>query len=288
MLCLSSCGGTDQPDSPIPSKSPTASRAAAGATAGETGEATIATPGRGARRLSPGGRPNPAAPPRPQGGVGVGAAAQCEQRDLDPDSANLAAISAATLCLVNAERTDRGLGPLRANDRLDRAATGHAEDMVRNAYFAHESKEGTDVVARVRATDYLRDVGRWSVGENLAWGTGVLARPETIVNSWMNSPGHRANILRPEMEEIGTGIVIGSPRGPEGATYVHVFGVAQRNSAADRSEDATSAPSTPGPSAGPAPAAGGQERKRAVRRRCAGRRTPGARSRCRARAARRR
>ena len=68
--------------------------------------------------------------------------------------------------------------------------------------------------------------GNWTIGENIAWGSGALATPRAIVNGWMHSPGHRANILRASFRDIGIGIRLGAP-GPGlsgGATYVTDFG----------------------------------------------------------------
>src|SRR5919107_1385530 len=63
------------------------------------------------------------------------------------------------------------------------------------------------------------------VGENLAWGQGNLATPRAIAVAWMNSPGHRHNILQPEFTEIGVGIVPGTPGDATwGATYTTDFG----------------------------------------------------------------
>ena len=79
--------------------------------------------------------------------------------------------------------------------------------MVANRYFDHQSRDGRDVVDRIRATGYIPSDRRWTVGENLAWGTGTLATPRNIVAAWMNSQGHRENILRAEFREIGFGEV---------------------------------------------------------------------------------
>ena len=69
----------------------------------------------------------------------------------------------------------------------------------------------------------------WALGENLAWGTGRLATPREIMRAWMDSPGHRANIVKRSYREIGIGVVTGVPsdRGA-GATYTADFGVIRR------------------------------------------------------------
>lgn len=132
----------------------------------------------------------------------------------------------AILCLVNAERTSRGLRALRSNSALARAAARHSGDMVRRKYFSHDSPSGSSMLDRVRASGFIPRRGTWIVGENLAYGSGSLARPGAIVRSWMASPGHRANILQPRFRLMGIGIARGVPvRGVSGgATYTTNFG----------------------------------------------------------------
>ena len=136
------------------------------------------------------------------------------------------ALASATVCLVNGERAERGLRPLRVNRRLSRAARVHARDMVRRDYFAHDSLSGDSFVDRIRRAGYLRGPRAWVVGENLAWGSGNRSTPASIVRAWMNSPGHRANILQRRFREIGIGLVLGAPENAGGpaATYATDFG----------------------------------------------------------------
>ena len=151
------------------------------------------------------------------------AAAACSDADASP----AAEVRGATLCLLNAERAERGLQALRSNRSLALAAGRHAEDMVEQRYFAHVSRAGASFVDRVRRTDYLGSGTRsWSLGENIAWGSGNKATARSIVRSWMNSPGHRANILSGRFREIGIGVERGAPvRGlRNGGTYVTAFG----------------------------------------------------------------
>ena len=67
------------------------------------------------------------------------------------------------------------------------------------------------MLARIRRTTYLRDVRRWSLGENLAWGTGRWRPRGRPCDAWMQSPGHRANILDRNFADIGIGIAPGAP-----------------------------------------------------------------------------
>jgi uncharacterized protein YkwD len=150
----------------------------------------------------------------------------CVNTRLQPAPGNLGDVRDAVLCLHNLERTTRGLPPLKENGKLRRAANGHSADMVAGGYFAHESRNGADMADRILGTGYAHGQG-WSLGENIAWGTGSLATAVEIHRAWMQSPGHRANILRRQFREIGIGIALGAPgdSGLEGATYTADFGV---------------------------------------------------------------
>jgi uncharacterized protein YkwD len=111
---------------------------------------------------------------------------------------------------------------------LDGAAQRYAGAMVAGAFFGHVSPSGSTLEQRIReGTRYLARSLRYVIGENLAWGQGERGTPREIVNAWMHSPGHRANILRAAFREIGIGIVPGAPvTGLSGtaATYANEFG----------------------------------------------------------------
>lgn len=157
----------------------------------------------------------------------LGAPAGCADADTLPGpAASEASLSSATVCLVNGERTSRGMRELRTNRRLSRAAVAHNQDMIKQGYFEHVSPTGKDVVDRLRSTGYLGRVRNWLVGENLAWGIGGLSTPREIVTSWMNSPGHRRNMLNRRFREIGIGVVFSIPNdsAPFAATYTTTFG----------------------------------------------------------------
>jgi uncharacterized protein YkwD len=152
---------------------------------------------------------------------------QCSHTGVQPAAGNLADVRAAVLCLHNRQRAARGLPPLRENAKLRRAAEGHSGDMVADRFFAHESPAGADMSGRILRTGYARGQ-TWSLGENIAWGTGILGTAAEIQRAWMESPGHRMNILRPQFREIGIGIAVGAPvaaGGLESATYTADFGV---------------------------------------------------------------
>ena len=154
------------------------------------------------------------------------AAQACANTDLLPTAANLPVIRAAVLCLHNQVRAEQGLPLLKENSRLDRAALGHSGDMVSEGYFDHTTPGGITFVDRIMGAHYVKRSDGWTLGENLAWGTGDLSTPDGVMTSWMNSPGHKANILKRAYREVGIGIHLGVPSDDTvGATYTLDFGV---------------------------------------------------------------
>ena len=103
---------------------------------------------------------------------------------------------------VNKERETRFLSPLKINSSLHNAAKNKSIDMITRNYFEHYAYGQTPwLFIQAEGYDYL------VAGENLALGFNTA---EGIVNAWMNSPTHRANILNPEYEDIGVGVVRGA------------------------------------------------------------------------------
>jgi uncharacterized protein YkwD len=131
---------------------------------------------------------------------------------------------AATLCLLNEQRADHGLKAFSQSAILDRAADDYAADMVKRRFFDHVSPGGGTMMDRIKAAGWSPS-GSWSAGENIAWGSGSLATPASIVDGWMHSAGHRANILNGSFSQIGVGISAGAPQGGirGGGTYVTDF-----------------------------------------------------------------
>jgi uncharacterized protein YkwD len=162
----------------------------------------------------------------PASAAGRIAVADCPGLDLAPTAAGTAAIRASILCLVNAERSRRGLVSLRENVRLRSAAVAHSSDMVGHGYFAHTTPGGETFVDRILAARYTSRTSDWSLGENLAWGTGDLGTPRGVHDAWMRSSGHRANILKASYRELGIGVRPGVPNDAGvGVTYTTDFGV---------------------------------------------------------------
>jgi uncharacterized protein YkwD len=160
-------------------------------------------------------------------GSAATAAAGCADATLRPTKENLERIRAATLCLLNAERADHGLPALRANKRLTRAAKAYSARMVRRRFFAHVCPQGSTLKSRARSAKYLnKSVRDYSLGENLAWGSGSRSTPKSIVRGWMRSSAHRDVILDGRFEDVGVGVAPGAPRKLRGraGTYTAEFG----------------------------------------------------------------
>jgi uncharacterized protein YkwD len=117
--------------------------------------------------------------------------------------------------LVNEERAKAGCGALHTDERLRTAARGHSRDMATNDYFSHTAPNGSTFVDRAAAAGYPRDEAG---GENIAMG---YRTPAEVMDGWMNSEGHRANILNCDFKAIGVGLA----RDPDGTAYwTQVFG----------------------------------------------------------------
>jgi uncharacterized protein YkwD len=108
--------------------------------------------------------------------------------------------------LVNTERANRGLPPYKRVTQLDNAARYHSADMGQDNYTSHDTydRSGGNLVyicdTWQRIATYYTGAG-WR-GENIAWG---YSTPASVMSGWMNSPGHRDNILSPNYWEIGVG-----------------------------------------------------------------------------------
>jgi uncharacterized protein YkwD len=124
--------------------------------------------------------------------------------------------------LVNAQRAEHGLPPLTQDLQLNAAAQAHAEDMGRRDLYAHTNPDGADPDSRIRASGFKER----TTGENIHWGVRGNGTPAKIVDDWMHSPGHRANILRATFTRIGTGVGYDAPEAlTDGAgVYVNNFG----------------------------------------------------------------
>jgi uncharacterized protein YkwD len=98
--------------------------------------------------------------------------------------------------------------------------------MVGEGFFDHTSPNGDSFVDRILDAGYAKRNDGWTLGENLAWGTGDLSSAKGVMDAWMNSAGHKANILKRAYKEVGIGIKVGVPSDDGvGATITADFGV---------------------------------------------------------------
>lgn len=167
-------------------------------------------------------KPGPAPTPIPT------PSGECQHTTDIPTPATLGDARAATLCLLNKERAQRGLGKLAESPALEGAAVAFSRSMVTRDFFDHVSPGGSTIVDRIKRTSYLKSASSWAIGENIAWGSGSLSTPAKTVDAWMHSAGHKRNILTPRFEHIGVGIAPGAPvrlpAGQPAATYTTDFG----------------------------------------------------------------
>ncbi|MFJ9020005.1 CAP domain-containing protein [Streptomyces sp. NPDC102259] len=126
----------------------------------------------------------------------------------------LARTTAEVVGLTNRERARAGLRALAVDPLLTAAAQAHSADMAGRAFYSHTSPEGSEPWDRAASAGSTRR----TIGENIACGQ---RSPAEVVEGWMNSPGHRANILKPAFTHIGVGFAGG---GPSGTYWTQLFG----------------------------------------------------------------
>ncbi|MFF9898082.1 CAP domain-containing protein [Streptomyces longispororuber] len=122
--------------------------------------------------------------------------------------------AAEVLALTNGHRAAAGLRPLAADPRLTAAAQAHSDDMVARAFYSHTAPDGSEPWHRAAAAGSAHR----AVGENIACGQ---RSPAEVVRGWMDSPGHRANILKPAFTHLGVGFAGG---GRAGTYWTQLFG----------------------------------------------------------------
>jgi len=131
-----------------------------------------------------------------------------------------------TLILHNQARADRGLPRLCVHPTLTKAARAHSQEMLEKDYFSHDSYNGETSEERLKRFGYTpKGYSYYKIGENIAWGNGSYGSPDSIFKSWMNSSGHRANILDEDFRQVGIGARTGNYQGYAGSTvYTVDFG----------------------------------------------------------------
>ncbi|MGY1763135.1 CAP domain-containing protein [Geodermatophilus sp. SYSU D00779] len=151
--------------------------------------------------------------------AGSGSEAPAVEAETEPAPVARAAVpadptaEAAVLALVNEARVDAGCGALTADPALAAVARAHSADMRDRDYFSHTSPEGLSPFDRAEqaGVDYSR-------AENIAFGQADAA---AVMEAWLESPGHRANILDCELTKLGVGVA----EGPGGPWWTQLFGV---------------------------------------------------------------
>jgi uncharacterized protein YkwD len=143
------------------------------------------------------------------------------QFEVAPDKARRALV-----CEIDRIRAKRDLGRLRDNDQLEKASRRHAADMVQRLYFSHETPGGAGPADRARRAGYVKSSCSWRIGEVLAWGVAGRSTAAATVQAWMDSPDHRHILVSRRYDELGTGMVDGTPVAeyPSGVTVAAVFG----------------------------------------------------------------
>lgn len=138
---------------------------------------------------------------KPEDNTGSNQESKPEEKPEQPSnpSGNFASFQKEVLDLVNKERTSRGLQALKFNSELSNVATLKSQDMIDKNYFDHTSPTYGSPF------DMMKKFGisYTSAGENIAMGQET---PQEVMNAWMNSDGHRKNILNPDFTELGVGI----------------------------------------------------------------------------------
>jgi uncharacterized protein YkwD len=131
----------------------------------------------------------------------------------------------SVLAGINSARAQAGCGPLKLNKALMAAAQVHATDMAEQDYFGHRDKSGGGIGSRARSQGYRFGL----VAENIAAGQET---PTAAVQAWLNSPGHRRNVLNCKFRETGIAMVyqqndkpLRGQRFAMGYYWVQVFGL---------------------------------------------------------------
>lgn len=174
-------------DEPVPTTPAAASTTAARASAGAHATAapdTAAAPSTVERTT----RPRAAASPTPKPAAAKATAAGGQAKGP----------AAAVIAATNAERAEVGCGPVRADSRLTAAAQAHAADMSARGYFSHTDRDGQDSADRIHDAGFSGS----ATGENIAYGQDSAAE---VMAAWMDSTGHRGNILDCDYDRIGVG-----------------------------------------------------------------------------------
>ncbi|MDK1474600.1 sigma-70 family RNA polymerase sigma factor [Streptomyces sp. 549] len=184
------------PSAPPKSASPSASPSPSPSAPTKAAEPKAASSSSSARPSPPQAAPEPPPAPKTEGRSAAPAPAA-------PPQAGPGGTAQQVIAILNRERAKNGCGAVRSNNLLASAALKHSQDMAARDYFSHTAPDGSGPGERITAAGY-----RWSTyGENIARGQQT---PAQVMQSWMDSPGHRANILNCAFKEVGIGVHQGS------------------------------------------------------------------------------
>ncbi|MFJ4951720.1 CAP domain-containing protein [Streptomyces sp. NPDC088760] len=192
------------------SPSPSASKSASPSKTVSTSPSPTATPSKTAAekpapKTTPAKRATPSAPAKPRSTPSRTATKAPAPASTPVTVSREAAVEAEVLKLVNEERAKAGCSPLAANSSLTKLAESFSADMAARGFFDHTDPDGRTPWDRAAAAG-VTDLG----GENIARGQADAA---AVMQAWMSSPGHRANILNPDFKTLGVGVHFG-PGGP--------------------------------------------------------------------------
>ncbi|HYW22361.1 MAG TPA: CAP domain-containing protein [Nodularia sp. (in: cyanobacteria)] len=138
-------------------------------------------------------------PPLPRVEIPSGKPPQAPQ---PTQSATTNQIEIAVRQSINKVRQEKELQPLEHNEKLAQVARNYSRQMAENNFFSHTGNNGSTLQDRVGTGGIIY----WVVGENLFKGTNIPQPVKVAVDGWMESPGHRENILRPVFTETGVGV----------------------------------------------------------------------------------
>ena len=130
--------------------------------------------------------------------------------------------SSVIITLTNQQRQMAGLRPLRVNKDLMASAEAKAKDMIKHDYWAHYSPNGTSPWRFISLSGYKFQ----AAGENLAMD---YSDDHAVIEAWMNSPEHRANLLNPKFQDIGVAVVNGQLQGHPAVLVVAHYGLPARS-----------------------------------------------------------
>ena len=207
------------------------------------------------------------------GQAGADSPPSCPDASLTATPSTLGRVDAAVFCLIDVQRTERGLRALNLSSQLDESSGFQSSDMVTHHYFAHDYPGRPTLLSRVLWTGYFADATHGLYAENLGYGPQDTTTAQVIVDAWMSSPDHRSNILDSRLHDIGLGAALAPPDAafyPDNPAVVFTTDFGMRVLAASRScgaPPASSPQSDPGAASGQSFCSGARRRSHPRHRR---------------------